>query len=136
MDPSLRITEDESAVRARTIAVDFDGVLMSFEDLDEDRRLRCEGQPEPGAKEALNRLRGHGYRIVIHSSRAWEGYGLRRHAYLAEMRDWLVKNEIPFDHIHDTEGKPPAIAYIDDLALRYTGNWREIGDWLIFADDR
>ena len=127
------ITSQDSAERARTIAIDFDGVLMPFLALGPDRELRTDAEPGAGAKAALTRLRENGYRIVIHSSRSWEGYGYRRFVWTAALAEWLDKHGIPYDEIHMDAGKPPAIAYIDDLALRFDGDWKATVDWLLFA---
>lgn len=123
----------EIAARYRTVAVDFDGTLIPFADLGDGYRLLVNGEPEPGAREALTRLRDHGFRVVIHSSRAWEGYGMRRVGFTLDMKNWLDRHEIPYDEIHIGEGKPPAIAYIDDLAIRYKDNWQDIANLLIFS---
>lgn len=132
---SLVLSLDDSAQRARTIACDFDGTIMRFADLGAGRELLTDGEPEPGVKRALERLREHGYRIVIDSSRAWSGYGLRRYEWVRAMRAWLVEHGIPYDDIHLDEGKPPAIAYVDDLAIPYNENWPDIVNLILYRNN-
>lgn len=114
----------------RVIAVDFDGTLFPF------GYIASEPDPLPGAAEAMRRLKDHGYRLVIFTSRlslrwlASAGYSE------AEMREsverQLRRHEIPFDEI--TGEKLPAEAYIDDRAIRFRdGEWAAIADWIIFS---
>lgn len=106
----------------RSIAVDFDDTLAV--------EVMGEIVPTKGAKEAMMKLWNAGYLIVIHSSRSWEGFPDRgeRTRWMAE---WLHKNHIPFHKIHTGYGKPTAVAYIDDKAIKYDNNWKEITEWLI-----
>jgi len=106
----------------RSIAVDFDDTLAI--------EVMGEIVPTKGAKEAMTKLWNAGYLIVIHSSRSWEGFPDRgeRTRWMAE---WLHKHHIPFHKIHTGYGKPTAVAYIDDKAIKYDNNWKEITEWLI-----
>ena len=74
----------------------------------------------PGAKEALYTLKRLGLTVVIHSCRAnWpEG--------LAEIETTLAEAGFRLNSklkIHTGPGKPQGIAYIDDRAVRFDGNW-------------
>lgn len=96
------------------IGVDFDGTLHDWEHPVPGRRM---GPPFPGAKEAMQALRARGYRILIHSCNRPK-----------VIRDWLTYWEIPFDHIWGElpgqEGtKPICVAYIDDRAVGFKGDW-------------
>lgn len=106
----------------RSIAIDFDDTIA----------IEIMGQivPTRGVKEAMIKLWNAGYLIVIHSSRSWEGFPDRgeRTQWMAE---WLHKNRIPFHKIHTGYGKPTAMAYIDDKAIKYDNNWEEITGWLL-----
>ena len=110
------------------IVVDLDGTIC-------EHRYPAFGEPIAGAKEALQRLKAAGFRIVIHTVRtssAFQAAGL----YEPEVNSpeavsaFLQSHEIPYDEIwmHD---KPLAIAYIDDRSVRLVGNraesnWHEI----------
>lgn len=102
----------------KIIAVDFDYTLNDQNNKPPDKRL---GPPFPGAKEALQAFREAGYDICIHSCRGSDGPRA-----VKVMADWLEFFSIPFDSIWDQPGKPVADFYIDDLAVRFEGNWTEI----------
>jgi histidinol phosphatase-like enzyme len=107
----------------RQLAVDFDDTIATTID-GELVLIR-------GAREALERLRAHGYKIVIHSARAWVAWN-DVWDRVGEMHDFLEKEGIPYDGIYMGNGKPAAVAYIDDRAMRFEDNWKEIADWLVF----
>lgn len=104
---------------ARTVAVDFDGVLHPYtegwvgpEPADE--------PPMPGAVEFLTVLVGDGFRVVVFSTRCDTEEGLEG------TRRWLAKHGL--DPLIDdvTCRKPAAVAYVDDRAVSYrAGNWPE-----------
>jgi hypothetical protein len=97
---------------AKTIAVDFDGVLHGYRDGWRDGAIY--DAPVDGAASSLRRLRKHGYRVLVHSTRANDVIHRLR------MEDWLKHHEIPFDEIWCEPGKPIAEFYIDDRAIRFT----------------
>lgn len=111
----------------KNIVIDFDGTLMpySFPEAKE---------PYPETKEALNRLRDMGFKIIISSARTSDNlfYPSIKDSNIDTyyntvdyIRNYLNKYNIPFDTIH--EGKPIAKYYIDDRAIRIiNGNWGEI----------
>lgn len=113
---------------AATVVVDLDGTLMTPPRpiVDAAGELRTDGEPEPGAVDALRALHAAGWRIVVSSSRTWERWGPRRHGWIEEIRDWLERNGIPYDEVFVDAGKPAAAAYIDDNAIRYERNWPDI----------
>lgn len=86
-----------------TIAVDFDHTLVDGE------------TPIKGAREAINILREHGHKIIIHSCNGPK---------------WIERvmnnNDMRFDYIWGSEGsdsgqKPVASLYIDDRGYRFEG---------------
>lgn len=100
--------DDRTPDRAKTIAVDFDGVIAN---ISEEHDVL--GDPIPGAIDGLNRLVDSGYDVVVMSSRA--GYDDGREL----IERWLEQNGAP--PIEVTALKIPAEYYLDDHALQFTG---------------
>lgn len=114
----------------KSIAVDFDGTLCDW----------CYpevGKIKPGAKEALQRFRELGYRIIIWSCRTCDYFpeifapnGLlppEQRRVFQEMKAWLDDHQIPYDEIDlGRMGKPMCDYYIDDKAVRFENNWPAI----------
>lgn len=97
----------------KTIAVDFDGTICSYDKWG-DGTIR--GEALPGAFDSLLGLMDRGYKVIILSARPAD-----------QIRVWLTANwpfkMYPAPEVTNT--KPPAIAYIDDRAVRFT-NWPEM----------
>lgn len=107
---------------APRICIDFDGVLNSY-------RSGWTGPasipdaPTEGAREFVRSLLDAGWEIVVCSTRAetpeglkaisdwWATYGFPDAGELNGAEPWLV------------HGKPPALVYLDDRALRFDGAW-------------
>lgn len=98
----------------RNIVMDFDGTICAF-------RFPDTGPPEPDVREALERIRAAGYRVVIHSCRT------RAAGHAKIIMDYMAKHDLPYDEICVSD-KPFAMAYIDDRGIRYEGNWAEIAE--------
>lgn len=100
----------------RTIAVDFDGVIASYDGW---RGPKVLGDPREDVVEALCRLSAEGWKIVVYSTRGED-----------EIGGYLARHAIPFDEInrnsdYQTKGvKPVADVYWDDRAFRYSGDAR------------
>lgn len=110
---------------AFTVATDFDGTIHDQDNREPGRKM---GKPFPGAKETLTRLRELGATIVIHTCRA-RPYketvdGVDYEPGVKHVEDWLNFFEIPFDEV--TAIKPLAMAYVDDKAIPFQGNWADI----------
>jgi len=111
-------SKDHSNAEKKTLAVDLNGTIL---DNPSPTSISNFGEPIPGAKEVLSRLKSEGYTIIVHS--VW---GDRQ-----EIADYLKTYEIPFDHINynplqpvgTNVGKPLASAYIDNKGLYFDGNW-------------
>lgn len=100
----------------QTICIDFDGVIHGYskgwttaEDVYD--------EPTPGAKEAIAKLR-ETFKVVVMSTRFRNNKGL-----WAASR-WLEKHEIHVDDMSHT--KVPAVAYIDDRAINFAGDWTSV----------
>ena len=90
-----------------TICIDFDGVLNNYTHYDPNNCFT----PREGAEEFLEKL-SENFRVVILTARSFpkverwlRNYGLKK--YVADV----------------TNIKIPAIAYIDDRAIEFTGNY-------------
>lgn len=95
----------------KTICVDFDGVLNTYTGWKGEDYLY---DPRPGAKEFIEELLDNGYEVIIHSTRSPEKIG-----------QWLKDNKFRgCDWMRVSKEKPPAIAYVDDRAICFTGNFR------------
>lgn len=121
-------------VGENVICVDFDGTLFEWGDLYEKM------PPFQGAVQALRGFKNQGFEIVIFTSRLsptwWESEGWDFRKAMVEQTAFIEKRlndfGIPFDRI--TAEKVPAVAYIDDKAIEYTGetwSWGEIAERIL-----
>src|SRR4051812_40546556 len=110
-------------MKAKRVAVDFDGVIVKFGPL-----VDLERPPLPKVKDALSLLKTAGYEIVIFTSRlspTWwiedylyfgaespEAFGVAQTEYV---KNFLDRWEIAYDYV--TCEKIPAKAYFDDMAI-------------------
>lgn len=92
-----------------TICLDFDGVLNNYHGFDRHDL----GEIRPGAEEFLKKL-SRNYNVIIFSVRPFP-----------KIVKWLKKHNLD-EYVWDvTSRKPVALAYIDDRALRFEGNYEE-----------
>ena len=93
------------------VCVDLDGVLNTF-----DAWVAPEffHPPRPGAREFLQKLHESGYRICVFTCRWWEW-----------AQRWLEQNGMAEFVESVTDRKPPAVAYVDDRAICFTGDFRD-----------
>lgn len=103
----------------KRICIDFDGVIHRYGKGWGDGTAYDE--PMEGALYAMKKLADQGYELVIFSTRP-----------AAQIMEWLHKwwpegnGEFPLV----TNEKLPAIAYIDDRAIRFT-NWSDISRYFL-----
>lgn len=91
------------------VCVDFDGVLNDYEGW---RGPNYMYSPRPGAREFLLTLQ-EDYTVIIFSVRdPWR------------LREWLEYYNMPYDKL--ASKKVSAVAYIDDRALRFEGNYNKV----------
>jgi len=105
---------------SRTIAIDFDGVIHSFELGFHDGTIY--GTPIEGSIDAIKQLAQH-YIIVIYTAKAKKDRPLINGKTGTELVwEWLEKYGISSYIKEITAEKPRAICYIDDKAIRFI-NW-------------
>lgn len=101
--------------------IDFDGTCC-------DMKYPEIGDPKPGVKEALTKIREMGFEIHIFSCRTnpeVTKYLIDRIQQVRLMEEFLDKYEIPYDKVLN-ENKPLARVYIDDRAIGYRGDWEKV----------
>ncbi|BAI61677.1 conserved hypothetical protein [Methanocella paludicola SANAE] len=97
-------------------AIDFDGTIV----IDKYPGI---GEPIPEAIDTIREIKKLGHKIIIWSCRV--------DPQLSEMRDFLIFNRIPFDHIN--ENCPAKIAYYNNdtrkIGADYYIDDKMIGTW-------
>lgn len=99
-----------SEAMQRALCIDFDGVLHSYTSGWQGHDVVADS-PVAGAREACQRLHDVGWKLYVLSSRS----------KLEPVQAWLAKHNFPPMTL--TRVKPIAIAYIDDRAVRFDGDW-------------
>lgn len=118
---------------SNTIAIDFDGVIHSFELGFHDGTIY--GTPIQGSIEAIKKISSK-YRIVIYTAKAKKDRPLVNGKTGTELVwEWLKKYDID-TYISDvTAEKPRCICYIDDKAIQFI-NWNQaINDLIKFTNE-
>ena len=96
-----------------TVCFDFDGVIHMYTS-PWTVATEIRDEPVPGIKEEIDRIRAAGYKVVTNSARCETPEGQ------AAVASWLKDHNIVVDAV--TATKPAAIVYLDDRALRFTGD--------------
>ena len=111
-----------SLEEANTIAIDFDGVIHSFELGFHDGTIY--GTPIKGSIEAIKQI-AKKYTIVIYTAKAKKDRPLVNGKTGTELVwEWLERYELD-SYIKDvTAEKPRCICYIDDKAIQFI-NWNQ-----------
>ena len=109
----------EEKKKSRAYAFDFDGVIAEYEGF---KGKDVSGKPIPAVVDAIRQLKSEGHKIIIFSTRGD-----------AMLKKYCEDNDIPVDYINrnpelegENKGKPIAYVYIDDRAIRYTGQSAEV----------
>lgn len=102
----------------RTVVVDFDGVLHPYSG-GWVGYIPADELPSPGAKEFLEQLNEAGFAVVVVSSRCDHDDGIKG------IREWLNRYGLRALVSDVTSTKVPAVAYVDDRAVAYTGSFSE-----------
>lgn len=113
------------ATLARTVAVDFDGVLHPYTQ-GWIGSVPDNEPPMPGSGAFLVRLEALGFEIVVFSTRADHDEGR------VGIEQWLAKwyGAATAGRIRVTHEKPPAVAYVDDRAVTFRQDSLNWGDCL------
>ena len=101
-------------VEHKTVAVDFDGTIAGY---DNGWQGKPAEDPTRGAANALRALVTKGYTIVVFSCRASDPDGVK------QIRDWLMAHNMLQYVSEVTNVKPRAVAYVDDKAVGFRGDW-------------
>lgn len=94
------------------LIIDLDGTICEERPAFE----RCLAAPLPGAIEAVNDLYFRGNRITIYTARGW--------GELKATEEWLKKNNVQYHNL--IMGKPIGQVWIDDRAIQFKGDWKDI----------
>jgi len=123
----------------KTISIDFDGVIHRYSKGWHDGTIYDE--PMEGAFEYIKRLMDEGYCVYVLSTRSprqikkWLDYHLWRwdsfsdndqavfYSFKPEVIPFWVKTWQKQRILGITNRKLPAVAYIDDKAVRFEGRW-------------
>ena len=103
----------------KTIVFDFDGVIHSYTSRWQGMAVAAD-PPVEGVKDLIDMLRSSGYEVAVQSTRCADPAG-----FIA-VNDYLTKYGIQVDILSAT--KPPAIVYIDDRGMKFTGPMHSLED--------
>jgi hypothetical protein len=108
------IHEEENKI----IAIDFDGVIHSFEHGFHDGTIY--GTPIQGSKESLELLSKE-YTLILFTAKAKPDRPLVNGKTGIELvKEWLKKYDLDKYFLDITAEKPRCLCYIDDKAIRFT----------------
>lgn len=125
----------------KTIAIDFDGVIHKYSGGWKDGSIY--DKPIEGAFEAIRKFMDEGYSVFIFSTRSpWQiRFWLYEQLFCRDFPDGMLMTRygfttqiIPFwkkfwnkpNVLGITKRKLPAVAYIDDRAVKFNGDWSKI----------
>ena len=113
MAPASVLEKQKMTPKTRTVCLDFDGVIHSYQSGWQGEAVISD-PPIHKVDEAIRRLRKD-FRVVVYSARCRDEEGVQA------IKRWLDKHLIEVDEV--CRHKPPAFVYVDDRAVRFTGDW-------------
>lgn len=113
--PADKLIKQGITIKPQTICLDFDGVIHSYQHGWQGEDVISD-PPVHKVDLAIKELRKD-YRVVVFSSRC------RTEKGIAAIHAWLQKHNIEVDEVCDH--KPPALVYVDDRAVRFSGDWQQ-----------
>ena len=117
-----KLPEVDAATIPKTLAVDLDNTILSYENGWQGPTIF--GEPLPGAKETLKKLKEDGWFIMINTCRS----------EIPLIVQHLTLYDIPFDAVNENPNQPDTINpnkpfadyRIDDTAIYFDGDWSGI----------
>ena len=112
---------DVDNVNTKRIMIDFDGTIHMYSEGWKDGTIYDE--PMYGTKQFIEQLKNDGFEVVVFTSRlSVSSLGQEVVNEQKEMIEkWLNDYDIEVDGI--TAEKLPAVAYVDDRAIMFDGQW-------------
>ena len=101
--------------KRQTICLDFDGVIHSYQSGWQGEAVISD-PPIHRVELAIQELRKD-FRVVVFSARCRTEEGVQA------IQAWLIKHQIVVDEV--CRNKPPAHVYVDDRAVRFSGDWQQ-----------
>ena len=98
------------------IIIDMDGTICT----EERTYSRCLATPKADAVESINGMYDAGHTIIIYSARTWMEFEMTT--------AWLKDHGVKYHQL--VMGKPIGDVWIDDRAMRFEDNWKEITEKL------
>ena len=114
---AVKKLNDIAARPKRTIAVDLDGTLATYDGW---KGTEVFGIPIDSIVAELRAEKAKGTRIIIHTTRINPALnkGYTAEDLVGLVKGWLDRYQIPFDEIWSGIGKPIAHEYWDDRAVK------------------
>lgn len=104
---------------AKTIVMDIDDTL-SFANTYNNVDVYADAIPNRELISVMQKMATQGYKFILHTARGWisckEDVKAAEEKYRKQIETWLHKHNVPYDSL--IFGKPYAIWYVDDKALR------------------
>lgn len=109
----------------KRICLDLDGTICT---LRSEKGDYANAEPNAGAIETINRWHDDGHHIIIFTARRMRTHEGDVQKVILDVGkltvDWLERHGVRYHEL--IFGKPYAHVYVDDLALRYEGDWDEV----------